>query len=128
MWLEEDLEKSLKYWVAIFRGLLPNESSWGLGHFLPKLLDKSSEKPLREQIVEMLDDLIDISVESTIELLSQIEVDEIVILKKIKKSKEMKIRYLELLASKGRKKKFIYEELVKEYLNGKKTQKFFSFM
>ena len=72
----------------------------------------------------MLDDLIDISVESTIALLSQIEVDEIVILKKIKKSKEMKIRYLELLASKGRKKKFIYEELVKEYLNGKFEVKF----
>ena len=40
------------------------------------------------------------------------------ILKKIKKSKEMKVKYLELLASKGRKKKFIYEELLKEYLKG----------
>ena len=67
----------------------------------------------------MLDDFIDINVEGTIRLLSQIEVDDIVILKKIKKSKEMKIRYLEVLASKGQKKKFIYEELVKEYLNGK---------
>ena len=40
------------------------------------------------------------------------------ILKKIKKSKEMKVKYLELLAAKGRKKKYIYEELVKEYLKG----------
>ena len=30
----------------------------------------------------------------------------------------MKVKYLEFLASKGRKKKFIYEELVKEYLKG----------
>ena len=30
----------------------------------------------------------------------------------------MKVKYLEVLASKGRGKKFIYVELIKEYLNG----------
>jgi len=115
-WIAGDFGGGLSQWIALSKKVVSDESFSGISFFGPLILEKIEDKNVTDLVLKALEELILIDVDWTIKIISAMKVDEIQILKRIKKSKEMKVKYLEFLASKGRKKKFIYEELVKEYL------------
>ena len=95
------------------------EQSQETEDFINFILSQTSDLSVLETFISFLDDIIVVSPELAFRVIKATDVSDQVVMKKITKSRALKIRYLEYLVEQSTTKKFVYEELLKEYYKAK---------
>ncbi|CAG5111948.1 Oidioi.mRNA.OKI2018_I69.chr2.g6216.t1.cds [Oikopleura dioica] len=119
LWFSGDHEKSLKRLLQIIsEDTKENSLSHEIEDFINFILSQTNDPSVLETFISFLDEIIVVSPELAFRVIKATDVSDQVVMKKITKSRALKIRYLEHLVEQSTTKKFVYEELLKEYYKG----------
>lgn len=116
LWHMGKYQEALKVFMALENGASLDESFIGSEFLSSFLISRNVSRNIMEILVSSLDEIMATCPDLALKIITKANVDEQVIFKKIKKSRQMKIKYLEFLVEQGNTKKFIFDELVKEYV------------
>ena len=127
LWHFGEHEKSLKHLLSLISNSEDNEENSKneeIEEFFNFILSQTSDPAILDIFISFLDEIIVASPELAFRIIKENHVNDKIVMKKITKSRSLKIRYLEFLVEQKTAKKFVFEELLKEYYKDKNFRAF----
>ena len=101
-----------------------NSKNEEIEEFFNFILSQTSDPAILDIFISFLDEIIIASPELAFRIIKENHVNDKIVMQKITKSRPLKIRYLEFLVEQKTAKKFVFEELLKEYYKDKNFRAF----
>ncbi|CBY32845.1 unnamed protein product [Oikopleura dioica] len=127
LWHFGEHEKSLKHLLSLISNSEDNEENSKneeIEEFFNFILSQTSDPAILDIFISFLDEIIVASPELAFRIIKENHVNDKIVMQKITKSRPLKIRYLEFLVEQKTAKKFVFEELFKEYYKDKNFRDF----
>ena len=127
LWYSGEHEKSLQLLLSLIsssENKEENSKNSETEDFFNFIISQTSDSAVLDIFISFLDEIIVASPELAFRIIKENHVNDQIVMQKITKSRPLKIRYLEFLVEQKTAKKFVFEELLKEYYKDKNFRAF----